>query len=125
VGRHLRRRGVVGTRILVAGPDYVEVTVRARVRAAPGADGAALAREATAALAAFLDPLDGGPDGGGWPFGRDVYRSEVLELLDRLPGVDVVLALELAGPCPRGCANVCVPPTALVASGAHAVEVDP
>jgi predicted phage baseplate assembly protein len=125
VGRHLRRRGVLGTTILVAGPGYVEVTVRARVRAARGADAAALGREAEEALAGFLHPLRGGPDGRGWPFGRDVYRSEVLELLDRLPGVDVVLALDLVGPCPRGCDNVCVPATALVASGPHAVEVEP
>ena len=38
----------------------------------------------------FFDPLRGGPEKTGWPFGRDVYVSEVYALLDRLPGVDYV-----------------------------------
>jgi hypothetical protein len=45
---------------------------------------------ARAALARFLDPLDGGPDGTGWPFGRPVWVSEVVAVLAALPLVAYV-----------------------------------
>lgn len=45
---------------------------------------------AVKALRLYFDPLKGGEDGRGWPFGRNVYVSEVYQLLDTLPGVDYV-----------------------------------
>jgi hypothetical protein len=53
--------------------------VETRVRAA-----------AVAAVTAYLHPLTGGPDGGGWPFGRSVFVSELYRLLGQVPGVDYV-----------------------------------
>lgn len=46
--------------------------------------------QAVKALRQFLHPLSGGRDGQGWPFGRNVYVSDIYELLDRLPAVDFV-----------------------------------
>jgi hypothetical protein len=78
--------------------------------------------DVTRALERFLDPLRGGLDGRGWQFGRDVYRSEVLELIDRIPGVDHVLDMELLpdGQAPQ-CGNVCVGPLGLATSGQHTI----
>ena len=39
----------------------------------------------------FFDPRTGGEDGQGWPFGRNVFVSEIYSLLDQLPGVDYVI----------------------------------
>ena len=76
------------------------------------------------ALATFLDPLLGGPSGRGWPFGRDVYRSELLALVDGVAGVDHVTALSMSGNGrDAACSNLCVAPTWLVASGSHAITV--
>ena len=61
----------------------------------PGAKPHRVIADTSAALDVFLDPLKGGPTGRGWPFGRDVYRSEILEVIDRTPGVDHVEDLEL------------------------------
>ncbi|MDF0664876.1 MAG: baseplate J/gp47 family protein [Nitrospira sp.] len=41
-------------------------------------------------LRQFMHPLSGGRDGQGWPFGRNVYVSDIYALLDTLPGIDVV-----------------------------------
>jgi len=41
-------------------------------------------------LQTFFDPLTGGFEGKGWPFGRNIYVSEIYELLAGLPGVDYV-----------------------------------
>lgn len=48
----------------------------------------ALRNQAMRTLHDFFDPLKGGPDGTGWPFGRDVYVSEIYQKIDTLAGVD-------------------------------------
>ena len=124
VRMRLEPRRVIGTRVEVFGPEYVTVTIRAKLRAFPRADKEEVQRRAVEALHALLHPLRGGPTGGGWPFGRDVYRSEILEALDRAEGVDHVLSADLeADGCGPRCGNICLPPNALVASGAHEIEV--
>ncbi len=86
----LEPRRLLATRLHVAGPRYVGVDVR--VALAPCADALddRLRSDAGAALSRFLDPLRGGADGNGWPFGRAVYVSEIYELLETVPGVDHV-----------------------------------
>ena len=41
-------------------------------------------------LARFLHPLTGGPEHRGWPFGRDVYASDLCAALESIEGVDYV-----------------------------------
>ncbi|MDH0867504.1 baseplate J/gp47 family protein [Mitsuaria sp. GD03876] len=124
VAARLETRRVLGTRVAVAGPGYLEVAVRARVQALDGIDRQRLAAEVSAALDAFFDPVSGGPDAAGWPLGRDVYRAEVMQVIDQTPGVDHVIALELvAEGCAPNCGNVCLRPDWLVAAGRHNIEV--
>lgn len=123
VSAHLATGRVLGTRVEVAGPVYVEVTVRARVQALPGAGRDQVKLRVVEALNRFLHPLQGGPEGGGWDFGRHVYRSEALQAIDETPGVDHVLALEFVVDGQAGCGNVCLPPRGLPASGNHEIEV--
>jgi hypothetical protein len=120
----LDRRRVLCTRLVVVGPEYLTIAVATRVRAKSGSDPERVRTDVEAALAAFLDPLRGGPAGRGWPFGRDVYRSEILQAVDRVRGVDHVLELTITADGREvACGNVCVPPTWLVASGTHRIEV--
>lgn len=124
VATYLTPRRALGTRIEVIGPAYVEVAVRARVQACRGVGLEALAERARTALDDLFHPLTGGPDGEGWPFGRDVYRSEVLQAIAETPGADHVLFLEFVDKDGRAtCGNACVPPLGLVASGDHEIEV--
>jgi hypothetical protein len=120
----LQRRRVIGTRVEVVGPTYLEVAVRARVRALAGVGKGNLQQRIVAALNEFFDPLRGGPARTGWPFGRDVFRSEVMQVIDSVSGVDHVVSLALiAGGCETECSNVCLAPTWLVAAGEHHIEV--
>ncbi|MEZ5351538.1 MAG: putative baseplate assembly protein [Bryobacteraceae bacterium] len=124
VAARLERRRIIGTRVVVVGPNYLEVAVKARVRGFEGIDKTRLGRDVSAAIDAFFHPLRGGPEGKGWPFGRDVFRSEVLQTIDEVPGVDCVLELQFfAEGCGPSCANLCLPATWLVASGRHEIEV--
>lgn len=81
-------RRLLTTRSVVVDPSYVPFSVKATLRLKDDALAATVRREAVARLGRHFHPLWGGRDGKGWPFGRDVYLSEVYDLLDRVPGVD-------------------------------------
>ncbi|MFF2040785.1 putative baseplate assembly protein [Kitasatospora sp. NPDC058170] len=81
----LDERRLIGTRLVVEPPVYQGVTVVARL-SAPAADTDRVRDAALAALFRHLDPLRGGPDGTGWPFGRPVQYGEVFGVLQRAVG---------------------------------------
>jgi len=124
VQRYLNRRRIIGSRIEVTGPVYTQVTVRARVQSQLKANAARVRQDVRQALHDFFDPRHGGPDKTGWPFGRDVYRSEVLQVIDGVAGVENVLALELiANEAEPSCGNLCLGPCGLIISGEHEIVV--
>ncbi|GGS37533.1 putative baseplate assembly protein [Actinokineospora fastidiosa] len=91
---------LIGTRVLVSPPRYRGVTVVARLIARPRVDQARVRTDALAALYGFLNPISGGPDGTGWPFGRPVQAGDVYALLQRVRGVDLVEDVRLFGANP-------------------------
>jgi hypothetical protein len=91
VGSYLEERRLLGTVIHVVGPRYTTVGVQVTLYLDSDAKEQEVSERATQELLRFFDPLRGGQDGGGWPFGRNVYVSEIYNLLDRLPGVDFVV----------------------------------
>jgi len=124
VSAYLRPRRVIGTRVEVVGPTYLDVVVQASVQSDAGTNKTTLQQAIIAGINTFLDPLVGGPDGTGWPFGRDVYRSEIMKVIDSVTGVDYIASLALIADCGQPqCGNVCLGPTWLVAAGAHQITV--
>ena len=123
VQRWLEPRRPLGCELHVTAPGWRPVSVHATLRGTRGSVPG-LAVRAQAALDAFFHPLTGGPDGTGWPFGRDVYRTEVAAVLADVPGVDQVLDLALFGAdgLAATCANVTVCPTDLVRSLPHELQ---
>ncbi|WP_433328673.1 putative baseplate assembly protein [Spirillospora sp. CA-294931] len=95
ITRHLDERRLIGTRIAVGPPFYQGVTVVATVHAFRGVDTDRVRRQAHDALYRHLDPLTGGADGSGWPFGRPVQAGEVFAVLQRVPGVELVDQVDL------------------------------
>lgn len=89
VAARLDERRLVGTRVHVGQPAYAGLTVVVDVHAREGHDADALHDEVLRAVYRLLDPLHGGPDGTGWPFGRPVRGHEVQSALARVPGVDM------------------------------------
>jgi len=125
VAAYLRPRRVIGSRVEVVGPTYLEVAVQATVQSMSGANKTTLQQSIVTALNHFLDPLVGGPDGSGWPFGRDVYRAEIMKVIDAVPGVDYITSLALLDHEGHAqCGNVCLGPTWLVQAGTHQITVN-
>jgi phage-related baseplate assembly protein len=121
VERFLEPRRLVTSEIHAIAPHYRRVSVSATLHLACAADAATVLRAASARIDAFFDPLTGGPAGQGWPFGRTVYRSEMMALLADTPGVARVGGFGLQTPsdaAPR-CNNVELCTHELVRPGPH------
>jgi predicted phage baseplate assembly protein len=95
VSSYLDERRTIGARVVVQAPNYVGLTVVARIRARARANPRTLEGEALAALYSYFHPVRGGPDGDGWPFGRAVVTGEVYAVLQRLPDVDFLEEVRL------------------------------
>jgi predicted phage baseplate assembly protein len=90
IASYLDARRPVGARVLVEPPFYRGVTVVARLTARPRVSREVLQRDALRALYRYFDPIRGGPDGDGWPFGRPVHAGEVHAVLQGLAGTEIV-----------------------------------
>ena len=96
---YLDTRRLLTTRHHVVGPDYVPVTLAGAQLVLHGDVLAEKVRSnAVQAVRNFFHPIHGGPEGKGWPFGRDVYVSEMYELLDKVEGVNYVENVALTAP---------------------------
>ncbi|MEE6296169.1 putative baseplate assembly protein [Georgenia wangjunii] len=126
---YLDERRPVGARVLVEPPFYQGVTVVARLTSRPRSDAQLLEQEAVRALNRYFDPLTGGPDGDGWPFGRPVQAGEVYAVLQALAGTEIVEDVKIFGADPitgrRGdpAQRIDLDPNGLVFSFRHQVRV--
>ena len=113
VRAHLEQARLVGTELFVCRPRYR----RARLRV--DLTGRADAETLRAALTRYLDPLVGGDDGDGWPFGGPLRPSALLRVAQDAAGdtADVsAVAIGLDGAEPaESCADVPLRPGELPA----------
>ncbi|PDW02680.1 putative baseplate assembly protein [Candidatus Viridilinea mediisalina] len=133
VQNHLNDRCLIGTSPEVRMPQYIWISVEARLRVRPRSAPALEAevyRLADAALYRYLNPLVGGADGTGWIFGRDLHVSEIFALMQRIPNVEFVdevrVTVREPGRSEGGqpvLGRLDVPDGALVCSYQHRVEV--
>ncbi len=84
VRAHLERARMVGTEVWVCPPRYRTVRVAVRILGEPVDPAAARVRIGDA-LRRFLDPLVGGDDKGGWPFGEPLRPSVLMR--ETIPAV--------------------------------------
>lgn len=96
---YLCDRKLLGIQIRLQEPTYVGVTVQTEVALEPEYLEPQL-REQTlrllrTALCQFLHPITGGPDQTGWPFGRPVFSSDIVRVLQAFPGVRYLGTVQL------------------------------
>ena len=88
VRQFLDDRRLLGTQLVVDGPAYVGVSVEATILVQRHRNSDEVRAAVAAQIREYLDPLVGGPDGAGWPFGRDLYLSEMQSVVQAVPGVE-------------------------------------
>jgi predicted phage baseplate assembly protein len=88
---YLDERRLLGVQIQLQEADFVGVSVQIEVALEPVYNNPFAQQEILlklrVALYRYLNPLTGGIDGKGWQFGRPVYTSDIVALLQQTPGV--------------------------------------
>jgi predicted phage baseplate assembly protein len=126
--RVLDDRRLLTTRLDVRPPAYYWVAVNVELRAAPGANQARVEAEVLRRLYRFLNPLTGGAERAGWPFGRDLFLSDVYQCLQGTPDILFVRNVQMFAARPGGEAqgnpleSLDVVAHGVVASGKHTVK---
>ncbi len=95
VAAFLDERRLITSRVYVEGPTYVDVAIGMTVVPVTLESAELLLSSLSSALTEFFHPLKGGESGEGWPFGRNVYASEIYQLIEGIDGVDHVASLTL------------------------------
>jgi predicted phage baseplate assembly protein len=120
VCQYLDAHRLLTSELYVAGPVYRNIQVQAPLVVSGSFDLATVKNSAQAALDTFFDPLLGGKDGTGWPFGGTVYYSDVYRVLLDIPGVLRIqnnqLLLLLDGEMQTFCRDVPINPSELLSN---------
>ena len=118
---------MVGTQVWVCPPRYRPVRLAVRVLGDP-IDSAAARARVEGALQRFLDPLKGGDDQSGWPFGDPIRPSVLMREASRVVGdgeVDSVsIGIDGAAPS-QSCEEVRIGPHDLPALAGVSVTFAP
>jgi hypothetical protein len=123
VRRHLEPYRLLTTTLHIIPPEYVKVTVRAIIVVDPRYEGReTMVRQA---LNRWLRPY-GDDLSIGWEFGRPIYKSDVYDIIHRVPGVlyiqDVWLMADGKDAYREEGGDIRIPPNGLVFSGEHEIE---
>ncbi len=88
---YLDERRLLGVQINLREPEYVGVSVQTEIALEPAYQNpfaeAEIISQLQFALYRYLNPLTGGLDGNGWTFGRPVYSSDIVALMQQMRGV--------------------------------------
>src|SRR5690606_30403801 len=60
-------------------------------------DDSQVRKDVLSALNRYIHPVTGGPEGQGWPIGRDVYLSGLYELMETVAGAKCIIRLSVSG----------------------------
>jgi len=129
VRRELDECRLLTVQIDIREPEYAWIAVELSVIANQNADPLRVQADVERKLYSFLNPIVGGPAGGGWPFGRDLYPSDVYTCLQGVSGIEYVESVRLYRVQPKGgdrteiTGRLDVLDHALVASAEHQVKV--
>jgi hypothetical protein len=125
---YLDERRLLTTRLDIRPPAYHWVSAKVKCRTVPGSDQARVKEDILSQLYRFLNPLTGGVNGKGWPFGRTLFASDIYQCLQGIPNIQFVRGLDLYNAKPGGepmgepVETVEVVPHGVIASGQHSVE---
>lgn len=117
VSIYLSSLAPVGTEVVAAAPDYRNVRVETSVVVDPAADRGATIQEVITEITKYLDPIGGGSDGNGWPFGGTLGNTALVRtILTNVPAVQAVPSLLFVVDGVRGalCADFPLPANSLV-----------
>lgn len=95
IREYLDERRLLSTRLDVTQPSYQWVETEVRFSVSEHYDFEKVREAVEARLFDFINPLIGGADGKGWPFGRSLFTADVIAVLQTVPGVNFIREVKL------------------------------
>lgn len=92
---YLDERRLLSTKLDVTQPAYQWVETEVRFSVSQHYDFEKVREAVEARLFDFINPLIGGTDGKGWPFGRSLFVADVMAVLQTVPGVNFIRSVKL------------------------------
>jgi predicted phage baseplate assembly protein len=92
---YLDERRLLSTKLDVTQPSYQWVETEVRFSVSQHYDFDKVREAVEARLFDFINPLIGGTDGKGWPFGRSLFVADVMAVLQTVPGVNFIRSVKL------------------------------
>ena len=96
---YLDERKMLGVQIHLEQPDYIGVCVQTEIALEATYKNPQvqqeIAQQLKVTLYRFLNPITGGVNGQGWEFGRPVYPSDIVKLLQNFQGVRFLGTVQL------------------------------
>jgi predicted phage baseplate assembly protein len=83
----LNAHRLLTSEVYVVAPTYRVVLIEAVIVVTPDSDLSVVKKAVELALTLWFDPLKGGADGTGWPFGGTIFYSDVYRVILQVPGV--------------------------------------
>lgn len=93
VKRYLDERKLVGSVLNVVKPRYKDLSLKVTLIRRTVGTSDRLRKDIELKLRRYMHSLVGGRDGKGWEFGRPVLKSELVHLVEEVPGVEGVDSL--------------------------------
>ncbi|MFC1860709.1 putative baseplate assembly protein [Chloroflexota bacterium] len=91
----LDERRLLGVRLDIGMPKYIPVAVTAHIRVKRDYERQTAVADVEKRLYQYINPVCGGADGKGWPFGRSLNLSEIYACLQRVECVDYIEEVQI------------------------------
>jgi len=128
VQAYLDERRLLATRLEITPPEYVPVTVEARIKVKAGRDLGQVAADVEKRLYRYINPVCGGPDENGWPFGGGLSLPEIYATIQGTPNADYIEEAKLFpikdGERQEATTRISIPPGSLLCSYKHEIIVE-
>jgi predicted phage baseplate assembly protein len=112
-----------GVEVVAAAPLYHTVRVEVSVVIDPSVSRSQAVQSVLSALNQYMDPVSGGADEAGWPFGGTLSNVAFVRLLLGIAGITAVptLSFTVDGIRNKQCADVAIPANSLPWPGQHSI----
>lgn len=130
VQSYLDERRLLATRLEVVSPEYLPVAVAGRIKVKAGREPAEVAAAVERRLYRYINPVYGGPEATGWPFGRILTISEIYATIQGTEGVEYIEEARIypvdaeTGERREAATKIGVPVNSLLCSAKHEIVAE-